>query len=69
MIGHDATMKRDDYGFSLVNFDRLVSLSVKSLAILLHVEQFFVADNLNNHGWKMVCKDSMLDIYRHATRP
>ena len=26
MVGHNATMKRDDYGFSLVNFDRFVPL-------------------------------------------
>ena len=38
MVGHNATMKRDDYGFSLVNFDRLVPLSVESFAFLLHVE-------------------------------
>jgi hypothetical protein len=27
MVGHNVTMKRDDYGFSLVNFDRIISLS------------------------------------------
>ena len=26
MVGNNATMKRDDYGFSLVNFNRLVPL-------------------------------------------
>jgi hypothetical protein len=54
MIGHNVTMKRDEYGFSLKNFDRLVSLSAESFAFPLHVEQLFFADDLNNHGWKMV---------------
>ena len=54
MVGHNVTMKRDEYGFSLVNFDRLVSLSAESFAFLLHVEQVFFADDLNNHGWKVV---------------
>ena len=74
MVGHNATMKRDEYGFSLVNFDRLVPLSAESFAFPLHVEQVFFADDLNNHGWKVVLrkeargarvvssKDSMPDI-------
>ena len=56
MVGHNATMKRDDYEFSLVNSDRLVSLSVKSFAFSLHVEQVFFANDLNNHGWKVVLR-------------
>jgi hypothetical protein len=39
MVGHNATMKRDDYEFSLVNFDRLVSLSAESFAFSFLVEQ------------------------------
>ena len=74
MVGHNVIMKRDDYGFNLVNFDRLVSLSTESFAFSLHVEQVFFADDLNNHGWKVVLrkeprgarvvssKDSMPDI-------
>jgi hypothetical protein len=56
MVGHNATMKRDEYGFSLVNFDRLVPLSAESFAFPLHVEQVFFADDLNNHGWKVVLR-------------
>jgi hypothetical protein len=56
IVGHNATMKRDDYGFSLVNFDRLVPLSAKSFAFPLHVEQIFFVDDLNNNGWKVVLK-------------
>ena len=50
MIRHIATMKRDDYGFSLVHFNRLVPLSTESFAFPFHVEQDFFADDLNNHG-------------------
>ena len=56
MVGHNTTMKRDDYGFSLVDFDRLVPSSTESFAFPLHVEQVFFADNLNNHGWKVVLR-------------
>ena len=57
-VGHNAIMKRDDYGFSLVNFDRLVSLSAESFAFPLHIEHIFFADDLNNHGWKVVLQKS-----------
>ena len=50
IVGHNVTMKRDEYGFSLVNFDRLVPLSAEFFAFPLHVEQVFFADDLNNHG-------------------
>ena len=50
MVGHNVTMKRDEYGSSLVNFDRLVPLSAESFAFSLHVEQVLFADDLNNHG-------------------
>jgi hypothetical protein len=74
MVGHNVNMKRDNYGFSLINFDRLIPLLAKSFAFPLHVEQVFFADDLNNHGWKVVLqkepkgvrivssKDYMLDI-------
>ena len=67
-------MKRADYGFSLVKFDKLMSLSVKSFAFPLHVEKIYFQDDLNNVGWKVVLrkeprgarvvtgKDSMRDI-------
>jgi hypothetical protein len=54
MVGHNANMKRDDYGFSLINFDKLIPLLAKSFAFPLHVEQVLFADDLNNHGWKVV---------------
>ena len=56
MVGHNATIKQDDYSFSLMNFDRLVSLSSKSFVFSLHVEHVFFADDLNNHRWKVVLR-------------
>ena len=50
MVGYNAIMKRDDYGFSPMNVDKLVSLSSESFAFPLHVEHVFFADDLNNYG-------------------
>ena len=56
IIGHNATIKQDNYGFSLVNFDRLVPLSAESFAFPLYVEQILFADDLNKHIWKVVLR-------------
>ncbi len=39
--GTITTMKRDKYGFTLVNFDRLFPLSIKSFAFPMHIQQVF----------------------------
>jgi len=36
--GTNATMKRDDYGFTLVNFEHPIPLSTQSFAFPMHVE-------------------------------
>ena len=46
-IGHNAIMKRDDYNINLVISDRLVSLSAKSFAFPLYIEQVFFEDDSN----------------------
>jgi len=56
MVGPHATMKRDDYGFTLVNFERLIPYSAQSFAFPLHVDQVFFVDNVNNRGWKVVLR-------------
>jgi hypothetical protein len=38
MVGQNATMKRDNYGFSLVKFDKLVPLLAESFVFPLHVQ-------------------------------
>ena len=47
MVRHNATIKRDDYRFSLVKFVRLMPVLAE---FPLLVEQIFFAYNLNNHG-------------------
>ena len=54
MVGHNAIMKRDDYEFSLMDFDKLMSLPTESFAFALHIEQAFSADDLTNIEWKVV---------------
>jgi hypothetical protein len=40
--GSMATVKWDEYGFTLVNFDWLIPLSAQSFAFPMHVEQVFL---------------------------
>jgi hypothetical protein len=37
----NATMRQDEYGFTLVNFECLIPFSTQSFAFLMHVEQIF----------------------------
>ena len=58
MKGDGATMKRDDYGFTIVNFDKLIPYSVQSFVFPLHIEQVFFAPDIAKCGWKVVlCKE------------
>ena len=49
-------MKRDDYGFTLIKFDRVIPYSTESFAFPLHVEQFFFVDDVENPKWKVVLR-------------
>jgi hypothetical protein len=49
-----ATMKRDEYGFTLLKVDRVIPYSVDSFAIPLHVQQVFFPEEVGNPGWKVV---------------
>ena len=46
--GARATMKRDDYGFGLIKFDRVIPYSANSFAFPLHVQQVFFVDDVEN---------------------
>ena len=52
--GHQATMKQDEYGFTLVRFDQHFPYSANSFAFPIHVQQVFFADDISNPGWKVV---------------
>jgi hypothetical protein len=56
MIGDGATMKRDDYGFTIVNFERLIPHSAQSFAFPLHIQQVFFAPDLTKRGWEVVLR-------------
>jgi hypothetical protein len=54
--GARATMKCDEYGFTLFRFDRLIPYSADSFAFPLHVQQVFYVDDEDNNGWKIVLR-------------
>jgi hypothetical protein len=47
-------MKQDEYGFTLLKFDRVILYSVNSFAFPLHVQQIFFANEVDKYGWKVV---------------
>ena len=52
--GAQATMKCDEYEFTLLRFDRSNPYSVDSFAFPLHVQQVFFVDDEENNEWKIV---------------
>ena len=54
--GAGATMKRDDYGFTLIKFNRVIPYSANSFAFPLHVQQVFFVDDVENPEWKVVMR-------------
>jgi hypothetical protein len=54
--GVGATMKRDDYGFTLIKFDRIIPYSADSFAFPLYVQQVFFVDDVENPEWKVVLR-------------
>ena len=58
MKGDGATMKHDDYGFTTINFERLIPYSAQSFAFPLHIEQVFLAPDVAKRGWEVVlCRE------------
>jgi hypothetical protein len=49
-------MKRDEYGFTTVNFERLVPYSAQSFAFPFHIEQVFFAPDVARSGWEVVLR-------------
>jgi hypothetical protein len=51
----NATIRQDEYGFTLVNFEHLIPLLTQSFTFLMHDEQgFFVEDVKSPRIWKVV---------------
>ncbi len=55
-IGSSATVKRNEYGFTLVNFGSLISISDQSFSFPLHVDQVFFSSDLKERRWKAVVR-------------
>ena len=51
--GVGATMKRDDYGFTLIKFDRVIPYSADSFVFSFHVQQVFFVDDVENPNGKL----------------
>jgi hypothetical protein len=55
-IGNNAMVKRDEYGFIVVNFGFLILISNQSFAFPLYVDQVFFSNDLKERRWKVVVK-------------
>jgi hypothetical protein len=57
-IGSSAIIKRDEYGFTLVNFNSLIPIFDQSFVFPIHVEQVFFSSDPKERVWKVIlCKD------------
>ncbi len=57
-IGSNATVKRDEYGFTFVNFNSPIPISNQSFVFPIHVEQVLFSNDPKERGWKVVlCED------------
>ena len=53
--GRNATVKKDEWGFTLANFRSMVPFGYESLAFPIHCEQVFFSDD-DEPGWKVVLR-------------
>ena len=52
--GARATIKHDEYDFTMIKFDHLIPYSSYSFAFPLHMQQVFFVDDVGNLQWKVV---------------
>jgi hypothetical protein len=50
---NNVIVKRDEYGFTIINFTSFIPISNQSFSFPLHVEQMFFSDP-KERGWKVV---------------
>jgi hypothetical protein len=60
-VGSSAMLKRDEYGFTLVNFGSLIPISDQSFAFPLHVDQVLFSSDPKERGWKVVKKNNLVE--------
>ena len=54
--GRNATVKKDEWGFTLANFNCLLPFGTESFAFPIHCDQVFFLDDEDKHGWKVVMR-------------
>ena len=67
MRGDGATMKRNDYDFTSINFQRLVPYFAQSFAFLLHIEQVYFPPDVAAHGWEVVMRSQPRGVCTFST--
>jgi hypothetical protein len=63
MKGDGATMKRDEYGFTTLNFEILIPYSAKSFAFPLHIEHVFFALHVAKRVWGIVLRKEPRSVW------
>ena len=54
--GRNATVKKDEWGFTMANFGARVSFGYESFAFPIHCHQVFFSDDEDEPGWKVVLR-------------
>ena len=54
--GQNATVKKDKWGFTLANFNRMIEFGQDSFALPSHVQQVFYSDCSELPGWRVVLR-------------
>lgn len=54
--GRNATVKKDEWGFTMANFSSLVSFGYESFAFPINCDQVFFSDVEEEPGWKIVLR-------------
>lgn len=54
--GRTATVKKDEWGFTIANFNTLVPYGYESFAFPVHCDQVFFSDEEDEPGWKVVLR-------------
>jgi len=65
--GNSATIKKDQWGLTLANFNSLLPLGAESFAFPMHIEQVFFADAKDEPRWKIVLRKEVQgrQVYGH----
>ena len=54
--GRNATVKKDEWGFTMANFGCLVPFGYESFAFPIHCQQVFFSDDEDDPAWKVVLR-------------